>query len=168
MRSVQLGRGSTDLSGPTVRQLLKLHREILAELRRRDVVRSGNAPAGDYAEWLVARVTGGELEPQSNRSWDVTAQCGDHLQVKARIVTNPKDKGQRQLSVFRSWQFDALVVVLFDDACRVWRGACFERRDMRKAKRYRSAHVNGDVLYATDEMLDLGEDWTDDLRRAAR
>jgi hypothetical protein len=166
--SIQTGRGRTDLSGPTVRQLLKLHREILAELRRRSVVRSGNAPAGDYAEWLVARATKGELEPQSNRSWDVTARNGDHLQVKARIVTDPHSKGQRQLSVFRSWKFDGLVIVLFDDSCRVSRATFLEHGDARKAKRYWSSHVNGDVLYATDEMLDLGEDWTGDLRRAAR
>ncbi|WP_460707211.1 hypothetical protein [Myceligenerans halotolerans] len=35
-------------------RLLAAYAEILAELRRRGVVRSANAPAGDLAETLVA------------------------------------------------------------------------------------------------------------------
>ena len=37
----------------TVSELLSGYARILAELRRRDVIRSNIAPAGDYAEWLV-------------------------------------------------------------------------------------------------------------------
>jgi hypothetical protein len=44
-------------------KLLALSRLILAELRHREVIRSGNAPAGDYAELLVRVATGGELAP---------------------------------------------------------------------------------------------------------
>jgi hypothetical protein len=43
------------------------------------------------------------------------------LQVKARVVTNPRTRGERQLSVFRSWKFNAAVIVFFDDDFRVWR-----------------------------------------------
>jgi hypothetical protein len=96
----------------TTGELLALSRGILAELRRRGVIRSGNAPAGDYAELLVQRATGGELAPNSQKSWDVETPTGVHLQVKARVVTNPNASGERQLSVFRSWEFDAAVIVL--------------------------------------------------------
>src|SRR6266511_1444897 len=90
---------------------------------RRGVIRTGNAPAGDYAELLVQRATGGELAPNSQKSWDVLKSDGERLQIKARVVTDPRKRGERQLSVFRSWQFDAAVVVLFDDEFRVWRAA---------------------------------------------
>jgi hypothetical protein len=36
-------------------ELLALSRRILAELRERGVIRTGNAPAGDYAELLAFR-----------------------------------------------------------------------------------------------------------------
>lgn len=85
----------------TTGELLALSRGILAELRHRGVIRSGNAPAGDYAELLVQQATGGELAPNSQRSWDVETPAGEHLQVKARVVPNANTPGQRQLSVFR-------------------------------------------------------------------
>jgi hypothetical protein len=42
-----------DLGEVSVGELLSLSRAIVAELRRREVIRSGNAPAGDYPELLV-------------------------------------------------------------------------------------------------------------------
>src|SRR3954451_10465145 len=104
-------------------ELLGLSRAILAELRRRGVIRTGNAPAGDYAELLVRVATGGQLAPNSQRSWDVLTPAGERLQVKARVVTSPTAHGERQLSVFRSWDFDAVMIVLFDDEFGVWRAS---------------------------------------------
>jgi len=112
-----------NLGEMTVGELLSCSRAILAELRRRGVIRTGNAPAGDYAELLVQRATSGELAPNSQKSWDVLTSDGERLQIKARVVTDPRKRGERQLSVFRSWEFDAAVVVLFDDEFRVWRAA---------------------------------------------
>ena len=48
-----------------VAELLALSRAILAELRRRGVIPTGNAPAGDYAELLVHCAASGELAPNS-------------------------------------------------------------------------------------------------------
>ncbi|MBA2567895.1 MAG: hypothetical protein H0V11_00960 [Actinobacteria bacterium] len=52
--------GAVVLEDMTTAELLALSRASLRELKRRGVVRSGNAPAGDYAELLVQRATGGE------------------------------------------------------------------------------------------------------------
>jgi hypothetical protein len=100
----------------SVGELLALSCGILAELRRRGVIRSGNAPAGDYAELLVQRATEGTLAPSSQKSWDLETSTGERLQVKARVVTDPSIRGERQLSFFRSWDFDAAVIVLFGRA----------------------------------------------------
>lgn len=147
-------------------ELLALSRGILAELRERGVIRSGNAPAGDYAELLVQRATNGELAPNSQRSWDVLAAEGDRLQVKARVVTVPNRAGERQLSVFRSWDFDALVVVLFDDEFRVWRATRMPTPLLKQQSRF-IEHVRGYRIMASDALLDQGEDWTERLRAAA-
>lgn len=149
----------------SVAKLLELSRAILAELKRPRVIRSGNAPAGDYAELLVQRATGGELAPASQRSWDVETQSGEHLQVKARVVTDPKVAGERQLSFFRSWDFDAGVVALFDDQFRVWRATHLPVAVLEQEARS-VEHVRGFRVMATDGLLDRGEDWTERLRAA--
>ena len=66
----------------SVGELLASSRAILAELRRRGVIRTGNAPAGDYAELLVQRATGGQLAPNSQKSWDVLSPDGERLRSR--------------------------------------------------------------------------------------
>jgi hypothetical protein len=152
-----------DLAQKSIGELLGLSRQILRELRERGVIRSGNAPAGDYAELLVQRATAGELAPNSQRSWDVLTTEGQRLQVKARVVTDPKIAGERQLSVFRSWDFDSAVIVLFDDEFRVWRAARIPVAELKAHGRF-GEHVRGFRIMATDSLLDSGEDWTEQLR----
>ena len=59
--------------------------------------------------------------PNSNASQDVLTRDGEHLQVKGRVVT--ADNPSRERSAIRSWDFDALVIVLFDDDFRLWQAA---------------------------------------------
>jgi hypothetical protein len=61
----------------SIGELLALSRATLAELRKRGVVRTRNAPAGDYAEFLVQRATGGELASNAQKSWDVLTRTGN-------------------------------------------------------------------------------------------
>lgn len=82
-------------------------------------------------------------------------------------MANPQTHGDRQLSVFRSWDFDAAVIVLFDDGFRVWRAARLPVGAFRAAARF-VEHVSGYRVFATDDVLDRGEDWTERLRKAAR
>ena len=156
-----------NLKKATIGELLALSRQVLVELRQRNVIRTTNAPTGDYAEWLVWRVVKGALEPNSKRSWDLVTPDGERLQIKARVVVDPRDRGQRQLSPFRSWDFDAAVIVLFDDEFKVWKAACLPTADLRNQARH-SRHVNGELVFATDDVLKEAEDWTDRLRKAAK
>jgi hypothetical protein len=159
-------RKTPDLGSFSVGELMGLSRRILAELRRRGVIRSGNAPAGDYAELLVQRATGGELAPNSQKSWDVRTPEGERLQVKARVVTNPRIAAERQLSVFRSWDFDSALIVLFDNDFQVWR-ATHIPVDILKARSRFVDHVRGFRVMATDPLLKDGGDWTERLRAVA-
>jgi len=52
----------------SIPDLLAAYAAILQELRDRGVVRTRNAPLGDYAEYLVAEVYGGELAANSVKS----------------------------------------------------------------------------------------------------
>jgi hypothetical protein len=96
----------------------------------------------------------------------VLAPNGERLQVKARVVTSPRNAGERQLSFVRSWDFDAAVVVLFDGEFCVWRATRLPVATVEKVSRF-VQHVRGYRVIATDALLDQGEDWTELLRQAA-
>ena len=106
MTGDQLGSHSTH-------ELLHLYARLLRELVERGVIRTLNAPAGDLAETLVARAYGGELAPNSEKSWDIRAADGRRLQVKGRVIAARAQTKPVQFSVFRSWDFDAAVFVVF-------------------------------------------------------
>jgi hypothetical protein len=144
--------GVRELSSATTAELFAVYAAVLRELLRRKIVRTSNAPAGDYAEYLVAEALGGQLAPNSEKSWDVVTTDGRHLQVKSRVVSAPRNLGQRQLSPLRSFEFDDLVIVLFGADYSVWRAALLPKEIAQDASVYRS-HVNGRVLFATDGLL---------------
>jgi hypothetical protein len=83
-------------------ELFALYGSVMGELLRRHLVRTANAPAGDYAQYLVAKALGGELAPNSEKSWDVKTLEGKRVQVKGRVVANPPNQAQRHLRC--SWQ----------------------------------------------------------------
>src|SRR6266511_3435649 len=103
------------------------------------------------------------MAENSQKAWDIEAPEGK-LQVKARLVSDLANRSQRQLSPFRTWdEVDHVVIVLFDDEYRVRRAASIPCADVKRTAR-KSRHVNGDIVFATDELLELGVDWTGRLQ----
>ena len=64
---------SADLTKASLAELFASYSAVLGELKRREIVRTENAPAGDYAEYLVCKTLAGTLAPSSKRSFDLTA-----------------------------------------------------------------------------------------------
>lgn len=81
--------GPSGIEGLPTAQLFSTYRSILRELRKRGVIRTTNAPTGDYAEFLVARLMCVKLAQNSEKSWDLRAQDGKMLQVKSRGGSQP-------------------------------------------------------------------------------
>ena len=157
-----------DLSAFSESGLFSLYRAILRELKGHGVIRTVNAPADDYAEYLVATALGGQLAPNSEKAWDVLVNDDEKLQVKARVVSDPVEPGQLQLSPFRSFGFDAAVIVLLSAAdCTVSRASKVPRHVIESAAVYRQ-HVNGKVLFARPGIMGHPEatDLTATLRAA--
>jgi hypothetical protein len=101
-----------DLTELSSRKLLALYSQILSELIHRRIIWSRNAPAGDYAELLIAEAFDGRIARGSEKSWDV--RVGDRLlQVKCRVTDTSSTKSQTY-SPFRSFGFDSCVFVLLD------------------------------------------------------
>jgi len=102
-----------DPAALTVRQLLASSVAVIDELLRRGLIRTRNSPLGDLAESLALRAYGGELAPNSEKSFDLWTADGRRLQVKARLV-RLDDKRSQTFSAFRSWDFDAALFLVFD------------------------------------------------------
>lgn len=157
-RTLRLGhRGISDLLG--------IYGQVLHELNERKVIRSANAPTGDYAEWLVQRALGGELQPNSNKSADLIVRR-KKIQIKARVLSDPEKSGQRQLSPFRSWDFDDAVIVLFNHRYTVRRATRIKVDELKAAAR-EDRWVSGYRVIARDALLDHGRDITEKLQDAA-
>lgn len=152
-----------DLGSLPTQELFRLYRRILRELTDRGVIRTMNAPAGDYAEHLVAALTQGELADNSEKSWDVQTET-ERLQVKCRVVDPTNSRG-RQLSPFRTWDFDRAVIVLFDEDYQIHRCSAIPRNVLEEHATYRQ-HVNGYVVRASEALLSHpeAEDLTDALQ----
>ena len=148
-----LSEDGPDLSTFSEVGLFSLYRAILGELKSRGMIRTENAPAGDYAEYLVATALGGQMAPNSEKSWDVLGNDGKKLQVKARVVSSPAQPGQLQLSPFRSFSFDFAVIVLLSATdYAVARASKVPRHVVESSATHRQ-HVNGKVLFARPEIM---------------
>lgn len=146
------------LADVEVTDLLSQYAEILAELRARGVCRTGNAPLGDYAEYLAQSIYGGELAANSAKSYDLVDATGRRVQVKARTVsagTSPS----AVFSVFRTFDFEAALFLVFDQATYELLWAAEVGPEEIEANARWSSHVNGHLLRVR-KARELGRDVT--------
>ncbi len=133
--------------------LMQLYGSVIDELRTREVVRTGNAPLGDYAEYVFAKAFGWTLEGNSASGFDATDIAGVRFQIKARRLRN-NTPGERQLSVIRSLpdtKFDVLAAVLFDRNFKVCRAALIPHAIVMKRAAF-IEHVNGWRIILDDNV----------------
>lgn len=152
----------------SAREPLALYGGILDELLSRGVIRTRNSPVGDYAEHLVATALDGTLEPNSNRSWDVTTANGEHVQVKCRVI-GPKTARSAKFSAFRSFDFDSCTFVVLEESTYAVVSAVSVPGTVVSAKARFSQHVAGSYISIGANLLafDGARDVTEDVRAAA-
>jgi len=147
-------------------ELLALQARILAELRTRNILRTGNTPTGDLAEHLFCRAFGWLQEPNSAKSHDAVGTDGHRYQIKGRRVLDRK--GSRQLSALRDLDgFQTLAAVLFDAGYGVQRAALIPVgivRHLATVDRHTNSHrfLLRDAIWNLPGVIDA----TEDLRRA--
>jgi len=137
----------------SVPDLLKLHSQLLMELRKRGVLRTNNNPIGDYTEWLVAAKLNLTLVGNSTASYDAISDDGVKYQIKSRTLL-PNQKS-RQLSPVRNLGnhgFDFLIAVLYDGEYIVQKALKIPHLVVERYATYRT-HVNGHILHLRGAIL---------------
>ena len=107
---------------------------------------------GEYAEYLTAQYYNGKLLASSHKSADVVVlQNGKQVlyQVKARKMEH---LSSTQLGIIRSWEFDFLVVIIFDLNGGILK-ALEVPVDIAKNYAKENSHQNGWVITTTQEFL---------------
>jgi hypothetical protein len=105
--------GTVDLTALTTRELLRTYLDVLDELQSRGLIRTRNSPLGDIAEYVAWLMYGGTIAPNSEKSFDIAAADGRRIQVKARSL-HPTEKRSQAFSAVRSWDFEAMLCLVFD------------------------------------------------------
>ncbi|MBF6058015.1 DUF6998 domain-containing protein [Thiomicrorhabdus heinhorstiae] len=104
---------------------------------------------GEYAEYLAHQFYGGRLLEISGSSADIESENGTLYQVKSRKI---KGTPTTQLNVIRSWDFDYLVVILFDANGGI-KKALEVPVDIAKEYGAANSHQNGWVITTSQKFL---------------
>ncbi len=144
-----------DLKNQSLSQLLVLHVLISEELRKRGVVRSGNAPTGDLAEYLFCQAFGWTQAPKSQKGFDATSKDGIRYEIKGRRLSNRDRYPSREVSAIRDLEaFDFLAAVLFDYYYQVERAALIPAAVVKDRSTY-VAHDNKYKFMLRDDVWDI-------------
>ena len=119
---------------------------------------------GDYAEFLVSKLYNAKKMPNSNKGYDLITSDGKRIQVKSRFVSSGHKS--KPLNIIRSWDFEFLVVVLFNEDGSLYQVV---EKDVGKAKELSDAndYQNGGIVRTTKDFLS-GIDITDKTEEMKR
>lgn len=133
--------------------LTQLNQETLAELERRNVIRTRNNPVSEYTEWLVSNRMGMVLAPASTKGYDAITSDGRKVQIKSR-KNNAKNKSMI-LGIIRNYelnQFDDLIAVIYHPDFSI-RYALQISHELVKIYGRFNQHQNGYTLSMTAKLL---------------
>ena len=134
-----------DAESLTVGEMLHIYTSLLAELRRRGLVRTNNAPIGDLAEYACAAYYEGELAANSEKSYDLIAADGRRVQVKVR-TTHGTLSPSSVFSALRSLDFDICLFLIADAQSNVIQTAYEWASDEVKAHGRFQSHTNSTLI----------------------
>lgn len=132
----------------SISELWKDYNEVSRQLSF-ELGRTNNL-VGEYAEHLVNQYIDGVLLSPSNKSADIEKD-GKLYQVKSRRVDNERSI---TLGVIRSWDFDYLVVVIFNDEGCV-RNALMIPVSIVKEIAVKNEHQHGYVLTTNKDFFNI-------------
>ena len=144
---------NNNLKKMSVSKLLRIHSNIIDELRRRSILRTYNNPVSDYTEWLVSSKLKLSLSQKSQAGYDAIDEKGKRYQIKGRRSTELNKS--RQLGVIRNLEdkkFDFLVGVILNSDYSVKYAALIPHNLVSKLSKF-SDHQNGNILHLREKVL---------------
>lgn len=161
----------TDLAAMPVPELLRQYARLMATLRDRGVLQTGNNPVSDYAEGLVARAFSLERTSGSAQGVDaVDLATGRRVQVKARRFSGKyRNVGMGFIRGLDADLFDELVAVIFAEDFSIHLAARLSQETVRSVAVW-VPYVGAHQVRMTRAVLAVPgvDDITEDLRLAAR
>ena len=121
---------------------------LISKLLKDELGRTNNLVA-EYAEHLIKDYTNGEILKASNKSSDVRSENGDLFQVKSRVI---KGKITGSLGTIRSWDFDYLATVVFDEYGSVIYAGMIPEKAAKEYANY-TEHQNGNVVSLSQKFM---------------
>lgn len=137
----------------TDHELLLAYVAMMAELRRRGIIRSSNNPVADHAEGLIARALNLTLAGRSAAGYDAVDSKGLKYQIKGRRVT--QENPSTHLSHIRRLEyrpFDLLAAVIFDANFCVGYAALIPPEVVLERSRF-SKHSNAHIFLFKRNVL---------------
>ena len=142
-----------DLRAMTELELLQTRGAVIAELRRRRVVKTENNPIGDYTEWLVCNRLWLEIQGNSQAGFDAVDPQAVKYQIKGRRASG----NSVQFSAIRNLEnheFDFVVAVVFDEDYSIRFAFKIAYTAVKQLARYQE-HTNSHLLILTERAVEL-------------
>lgn len=143
-----------DLSEMSELELLQTRGAVIAELRRRGVVKTENNPIGDYTEWLVCNRLELQVQGNSQAAFDaVDPQDDTRYQIKGRRASG----NSVQFSAIRNLEnheFDFVVAVVFNEDYSIRFAFRIAYAAVKQLARYQE-HTNSHLLILTERAVEL-------------
>lgn len=142
-----------DLSEMSELELLQTRGAVIAELRRRGVVKTENNPIGDYTEWLVCNRLGLEIQENSQAGFDAVDPQGVKCQIKGRRASG----NSVQFSAIRKLDdhgFDFVVAVVFNEDYSIRFAFKIAYAAVKQLARFQE-HTNSHLLILTEKAVEL-------------
>ena len=142
-------------------ELLRRHGEIIAELKRRNVVKTKNNPVGDYTEWLVR----GRLELEAADNNTKAFDACDPQRVRYQIKGRSSNASSVRFSPVRNLAehgFDFVIAVVFNEDYSVRLALKVSYEAVCALAQYQ-ALVNGHILTVTSDTVE--QDGVEDITR---
>jgi len=142
------------LSNFDEKELLNLNKNILNELKERQIIRTNNNPIGDYGEWLSCKSLKLNIEKNSNAGYDASDKKGIRYQIKCRKITS--NNKSKQLSVIRNFEnnnFDFLIGLIFNETYDLKEAYKIPHNLIKKYYPKFNKHQNGYIVHLKGEIL---------------
>lgn len=158
-----------DAGSASIAELLKTYATVHEALRRRGLMRSTNAPTGDFASYLFCKAFGWEQSIDSTLGYDAKDPRGTLYLIRGKRIT--RHSPSRELPAIQdlpSRSFATLAAVLFLEDFTVQRAALIPIETVTTHASY-SEHGKAWRFLLTDAVWELPGvvDATGDLQKVA-